>query len=34
VEYDIWATKLVFAFLEGYYEIYVNYFYNPIINLL
>jgi len=26
-DYDIWAITLVFAFLEGYYNIFNDYFY-------
>jgi len=33
-EFDIWAITLVFAFLEGYYKIYHDHFYAPILKLL
>jgi len=33
-EFDIWAITLVFAFLEGYYIIYYDNLYSPILKLL
>jgi len=33
-ELDIWAITLVFAFLEGYYTIYYDNLYAPILKLL
>jgi len=33
-EFDIWAITLVFAFLEGYYNIYHANYYTPILKLL
>jgi len=33
-EFDYWAIALVFAFLEGYSNIYYDLFYSPILKLL